>query len=70
MLRPFVIIQGEQGTVTQQTKDLNKTKLMGKEKCLMRMNLNSQHGLQNVGEERREVKCQSNETNKTKQGLY
>ena len=52
------------------TGNSNKTKLMCKEKCLMRMNLNSQLGFQNVGEGRREVECQRNETSKTKQSLY
>ena len=43
---------------------------MGKEKCLMTMNLNSQLGLQSSGEEGREVECQRIEINKTKHGLY
>ena len=43
---------------------------MVKEKCFNEDELNSQLGLQNVGEEKGEVECQSNETNKTKQGLY
>ena len=69
-LCPFAIVQGQQGTATQQTKDSDKTKFTIKEKCYNEDELNSQLGWQNVGEERREVECQSNETNKTKQGLY
>ena len=66
----FVVVQGEQETATRQTKGSNQTKLMVKEKCFNEDELNSQLGLQNVGEEKGEVECQSNETNKTKQGLY
>ena len=63
LLRPFAVVQGEQG----QSED---SKLTVKEQFFNEDELYSQLGLQNVKEERREEEHQSNETNKTRQGLH